>query len=228
MRSRSFTTRDCRRAAGTPPPTSTYPAARAQSWPSSCVAESLPAVIVLDVRLPRVLVAMRVRATPERAFEAFTADIAQWWKPNGLFQFRQNHNGTLAFEPGPSGRLVEHYDDGTSFEVGRITVWDPPRHLVVGWREASFADDQTTELHVRFAPIGNETRITVEHFGWDSLPRQHAARHGAELLLPGRLRARASGRAPGRCRRSGPRQAARSLPGLSRAQASCDRPVRPR
>ncbi|MCU1343739.1 MAG: Activator of Hsp90 ATPase 1 family protein, partial [Acidimicrobiia bacterium] len=49
----------------------------------------------------RVLVAMRVRASPERAFSAFTEEIAQWWKPNGLFQFTENRNGTLAFEPGP-------------------------------------------------------------------------------------------------------------------------------
>ena len=55
----------------------------------------------------RVLVALRVDATPERAFAAFTGEIGRWWRPNGLFQFSVGRTGELAFEPGPSGRLVE-------------------------------------------------------------------------------------------------------------------------
>src|SRR5690606_26686140 len=35
----------------------------------------------------RVLVSLRVRATPTRAFSAFTEEIGRWWRPNGLFQF---------------------------------------------------------------------------------------------------------------------------------------------
>jgi hypothetical protein len=34
---------------------------------------------------------------------------------------------------------------------------------------------------VRFEPAGDETRVTVEHFGWDTIPREHAARHGFPL-----------------------------------------------
>jgi uncharacterized protein YndB with AHSA1/START domain len=126
----------------------------------------------------RVLVALRVRATPERAFAAFTEEIGEWWQPNGLFQFTEGRTGTLAFEPGPSGRLVERYADGGSFEIGRVRVWEPPHRLVVSWREASFAEDQETELHVRFERVDTETRVTVEHVGWDALPPEHAARHG--------------------------------------------------
>ena len=35
----------------------------------------------------RVLVALRVKASPERAFEVFTREVASWWSPNTLFQF---------------------------------------------------------------------------------------------------------------------------------------------
>src|SRR5688572_33477255 len=98
----------------------------------------------------RVLVAMRVGATPARAFAVFTEQIADWWRPNGLFQFSDGRTGTLAFEPGPTGRLTETYDDGDVFEVGRIRVWEPPHRLVMSWRHASFDVDQETELHVRF------------------------------------------------------------------------------
>ena len=55
----------------------------------------------------RVLVALRVDATPERAFAAYTGEIGRWWRPNGLFQFSVRRTGELAFEPGPSDRLVE-------------------------------------------------------------------------------------------------------------------------
>ncbi len=129
----------------------------------------------------RVLVALRVDATPERAFAAFTGEIGRWWRPNGLFQFSVGRSGSLAFEPGPAGRLVETYDDGSYFVIGEVRTWDPPHHLAVGWREGSFAPDQSTELHVRFEPVGAQTRVTVEHFGWDGIPQQHAARHGFPL-----------------------------------------------
>ena len=121
---------------------------------------------------------------PARAFAAFTEEIGQWWRPNGLFQFTDGRTGTLAFEPGPDGRLVETYADGSSFVVGHIRVWDPPHRLVVSWRHASFAPDQETELHVRFddeTAGATQTRVTVEHFGWDTIPREHAARHGFPL-----------------------------------------------
>jgi uncharacterized protein YndB with AHSA1/START domain len=137
----------------------------------------------------RVLVALRVPVPAARAFAAFTEQIAEWWQPNGLFQFTDGRTGTLAFEPGPDGRLVETYADGTSFVVGHIRTWEPPRRLVLSWRHASFAPDQETELHVRFddvegpagAAAGAQTRVVVEHVGWDGIPREHAARHGFPL-----------------------------------------------
>lgn len=135
----------------------------------------------------RVLVALRVPAPAERAFAAFTEQIGQWWQPNGLFQFTDGRTGTLAFEPGPAGRLVETYADGTAFVVGHVRAWEPPRRLVLSWRHASFAPDQETELHVRFDdvedPAGTvaHTRVVVEHFGWDRIPPEHAARHGFPL-----------------------------------------------
>jgi uncharacterized protein YndB with AHSA1/START domain len=129
----------------------------------------------------RVLVSLRVPATPARAFAAFTDEIGQWWRPNGLFQFSNGRQGTLAFEPGDNGCLVETYPEGDSFVIGEIRTWDPPNRLALSWREANFGPHQETELHVRFEPFGSETRITVEHFGWDAIPVEHAARHGMPL-----------------------------------------------
>jgi uncharacterized protein YndB with AHSA1/START domain len=126
-------------------------------------------------------VSLRVPADAERSFAAFTQEIGRWWRPNGLFAFTVGRTGTLGFEPGPAGRLVETYDDGSTFTVGEVLAWEPPHHLALTWREASFAPDQTTELRVTFTPAGEETRVVVEHVGWDAIPAEHVARHGFPL-----------------------------------------------
>ena len=125
----------------------------------------------------RVLVALRVKATPQRAFEAFTREIGQWWRHNPLFTFTPRDPGVMAFEPGEGGRLIETLPNGKVFEIGRIRVWEPPYRLVFGWRQATFAPGQDTEVEVRFEAVGDETRVTVEHRGWDSVPQEHVARH---------------------------------------------------
>lgn len=129
----------------------------------------------------KLLVALRVPAPPQRAFEAFVYEIGEWWRPNGLFDFTVGRQGRLVFEPGPTGRLTETYADGSAFEIGRITAWRPPELLSFTWRQASFGPDQLTEVCVSFAAVGEETRVTVEHSGWDAIPQQHAARHGFPL-----------------------------------------------
>lgn len=124
------------------------------------------------------LVALRVRASPERAFAAFVGDIGVWWRANPLFAFTPRDPGVLAFEPGEGGRLTTTLASGKVFEIGRIRAWEPPRRLVFGWRQATFAENQDTEVEVRFDVVGDETRVTVEHAGWDSVPAAHVARHG--------------------------------------------------
>jgi len=126
----------------------------------------------------RVLVALRVKASPERAFEAFTGEIGAWWRPNPMFAFTPRDPGVLSFEPGEGGRLIETLPGGKVFEIGRIHAWDPPHRLAFGWRQATFAADQDTEVEIRFEAVGEETRVTVEHTGWDRVPAEHVARHG--------------------------------------------------
>ncbi len=129
----------------------------------------------------RVMVSLRVAATPERAFAVFTRDIGLWWRHDGLFAFDTGQTGVLRFEPGPEGRLIEVYEDGDVFEIGRVTAWEPGRRLALSWRQASFARGQETRVEVRFDPVGAETRVTVVHSGWDAIPQPHAARHGFPL-----------------------------------------------
>jgi uncharacterized protein YndB with AHSA1/START domain len=123
-------------------------------------------------------VALRVAASPALAFDVFTGEIAAWWRPNRMFAFTPRSPGVLAFEGGEGGRLTETLASGKVFEIGRVRVWAPPERLVFSWRQATFSADQETEVEVRFEPAGDETRVTVEHRGWDSIPQAHVARHG--------------------------------------------------
>ncbi|WP_309091988.1 SRPBCC family protein [Phenylobacterium sp.] len=126
----------------------------------------------------KVFVALRVKASPERAFSAFVEEIGDWWRPNGLFQTTPHPPGRLAFEPGEGGRLTETLAAGKVFEIGRILAWEPPRRLVFSWRQANFPPDLQTEVEVSFEPVGAETRVSVEHRGFTQVPADSAARHG--------------------------------------------------
>jgi uncharacterized protein YndB with AHSA1/START domain len=128
----------------------------------------------------KVYVALRVKATPERAFAAFVEEIGAWWRPNVLFQTTPRP-GVLSFEPpdswGEGGRLVETRAGGKVFEIGKIRVWEPPYRLVFSWRQANFPPDLHTEVEVGFEAVGEETRVSIEHRGFAQVPAG-AARHG--------------------------------------------------
>lgn len=125
----------------------------------------------------KVYVALRVAVSPERAFAAFVDEIGDWWRPSPVFQTTPRP-GRLSFEPGPEGRLIETRAGGKVFEIGRILAWEPPARLVFAWRQASFPPDLDTEVEVRFEAVGGETRVSVEHRGFDRVPPGHVARHG--------------------------------------------------
>jgi uncharacterized protein YndB with AHSA1/START domain len=126
----------------------------------------------------QVYVALRVPANPARTFAAFTEEIALWWQPSRLFQLTPQGDGRLAFEPGVDGRLLTTLPNGEEFEIGRILIWEPGKRLVFTWRPLSFTPEQSTEVEVCFEDVGDETRISIEHRAWDTIPQKHVARHG--------------------------------------------------
>ena len=134
----------------------------------------------------RIVVALSVPGPPERAFRIFTEEIGMWWRDNPLFRLTPSSPGRIALEPpvgDAPGRFIERLPDGATFLIGDVTVWETNRRLVFGWRQASFAPEQATEVEVRFEAVGDDTRVTVQHTGWDSVPSAHVARHG----MPGTL-----------------------------------------
>ncbi len=126
-----------------------------------------------------VIVSLRVKATPQEAFDVFTQEIGAWWRPSELFQITPRGDGVLSFEG--EQRLITTLPNGKVFEIGHVIAWAPGERLAFSWRQASFAAEQVTHVEVRFEPVGEETRVTVEHRGWDAIPQDHVARHGFPL-----------------------------------------------
>jgi uncharacterized protein YndB with AHSA1/START domain len=122
-------------------------------------------------------VTVAVAVAPEAAFEVFTQEIDQWWGRGPAYR-QILRGGLVAIEPGVGGRVFESGDDGRVVVRGRITLWDPPRRLVIEWIGANFAPGEKTEVDVLFTPTRRGTEVTVRHSGWSKLRSDHPARHG--------------------------------------------------
>lgn len=123
-----------------------------------------------------------VDVLPADAFDVFTTEIDLWWKQGPKFRIAGRRRGKLYFEPQLGGRLFETFDvpHGTrTFEVGRITTWDPPSSLCLEWRGTNFKPDEKTFVDVEFQASRGGTLVTVRHRGWAALPDDHPVRHGA-------------------------------------------------
>jgi uncharacterized protein YndB with AHSA1/START domain len=116
-----------------------------------------------------------VKASPERAFRIFTSELDSWWP-------RTHHIGKVPMkkaiiEGKPGGRCYTEQMEGSECDWGKVTVWEPPRRLVIAWQithawgyEPDLA--KASEVEVRFSPDGSGgTRVDLEH--------RHFSRHGA-------------------------------------------------
>ena len=126
-----------------------------------------------------VTVSIEVAADPQTAFDVFTQHIDTWWLRGPAHRFAPRRDGCLRFEGGVAGRLLEEYADGSAFIIGRVLQWQPGELIVLTWRLPNFARDETTEVHVRFEPVGHATHVSVTHRGWSRLHPRHPARHGS-------------------------------------------------
>lgn len=122
-----------------------------------------------------------VAVSLQDAFEVFTAEIDQWWRHGHKFRIAGVKPGALFFEQQLGGRLFEtvHFADGErTFVVGSVLTWEPPRRIVLEWRNINFKPYEKTLVEVTFTPSGEGTTVRVEHRGWSTLPEGHPARHG--------------------------------------------------
>jgi uncharacterized protein YndB with AHSA1/START domain len=108
-----------------------------------------------------------VQASPEKAFEVFTAGLDRWWpKSKGM-------GGALIresiIEPFVGGRWYTTFEDDRQVVVGHVLIWQPGERLVVTWEiSAEWKPDPrptfTSEVEVRFsADSPGHTRVDLEH-----------------------------------------------------------------
>jgi len=114
--------------------------------------------------LAKVRVTVTVAVEPGTAFRVFTDDFDEWYRTGSVALGPHRPNGgTLHFEPGPDGRLVERRPDGREVERARVTRWEPGSRLV-------FVDRRETEVDVLFESVPEGTRVVLEHRGLERLP----------------------------------------------------------
>jgi len=125
-------------------------------------------------------VSVLVEVPTSEAFRAFVEDVDLWWR-HGLKYRVGKRRSVLALEAKLDGRLFERFETPRGprvVETGRITRYEPPRLLVLEWRNVNFRADESTEVEVCFEPSASGTQVTLTHRGWSKIRPDHPARHG--------------------------------------------------
>jgi uncharacterized protein YndB with AHSA1/START domain len=116
---------------------------------------------------------IRVERSPEISFKVFCEEIGQWW-PGGF-----DGEGTrLCMERRVGGRFYERAIDGTEFDIGRVTAYQPPTLVAFTWRAPSW--DVATQVEVRFIAEDTGTRVELEHSGCEQGAKIRDARKSYE------------------------------------------------
>ncbi len=115
-----------------------------------------------------VMCTITVERTPDDAFRIFTERTAEWWplRTHGVFT---HDAASITIEPGVGGRLLERSTTGEESSWGEILVWEPPHRLVYTWHPGYAPGEGVTEVELRFAAVGDATRVDLEHRGWETL-----------------------------------------------------------
>jgi uncharacterized protein YndB with AHSA1/START domain len=112
-----------------------------------------------------------VNASPERAFDVFTAGFSTWWP------LESHHIGAtmateVVIEPRSGGRWFERDADGNECDWGYVTEFEPPHRLRLTWHltpEYTFDPDpdKASEIEISFTAADAGTLVEVEHRGFE-------------------------------------------------------------
>ena len=126
---------------------------------------------------------IRVERSPEISFRVFVEDIGEWWPKGPSFNGKVLKD--MVIEGKVGGRFFERYTDGTEYEIGRITDFQPPAMVGFTWRAPSW--DRNTQVQIRFTAEGSGTRVELEHSGWEQAENLRETRknydQGWDLVL---------------------------------------------
>ena len=109
-----------------------------------------------------------IHAPKTEVFDAFVQQIDAWWPRLGTYRYsfvqRPQKPLNIQFEPKENGRFIETFDDGSFYEIGCITEWDPPDRLIYTWCDPHWPNPTTVE--VTFFETNGATTVTVRHSGF--------------------------------------------------------------
>ena len=117
---------------------------------------------------------VEVPVDPATAFKAFTDEIGEWYR-SGPYSWNDPKRAVgIRFD---RDRLVEVWDEqtGEGYEMGRVLVWEPGARIVFEFHSLLLPPGPT-EVEVRFEPLADGTRVTLEHRGLEHLPPEEAER----------------------------------------------------
>ena len=107
---------------------------------------------------------LRLRASPEKAFDTFAAGMGGWWiKGHSLLKSPQRD---VVIEPRAGGRWYEIGEDGSEQDWGKVLDYARPERVVLIWQlNADFDYDPgfETTVELRFTPDGDHTVVDFEH-----------------------------------------------------------------
>ena len=110
-----------------------------------------------------------VARPPEIAFRVFTEEIGRWWPLKQGFSFGRERAQDIIIEGRQGGRFFERFTDGTEFEVGRVTTFQPPEVIRLTWKAPDW--EGSTDIEVRFVAEVGGTRVELEHRGFEQSPK---------------------------------------------------------
>ena len=113
---------------------------------------------------------IRIERPRDVSFRVFCEEIGQWW-PHGF----GGEGSKVALEPRVGGRFYETRPDGSEYEIGRLTTYQPPAVVAFTWRAPSW--ELPTQVEVRFIADGDATIVELEHRGWEQNPKAAETRN---------------------------------------------------
>ncbi len=117
---------------------------------------------------------------PETSFRLFCDEMSAWW-PGGF----GGKDSRPMLEPRVGGRFFERRPDGSEYEIGRVTAYQPPTLVAFTFRAPSW--EAVTQVEIRFSTERGGTRLNLEHSGWEQDAKIREARKNYETGWDGVL-----------------------------------------